>query len=131
MALMWKGTRQLIQGVAGASNGGITQPQMFYNSSTTGTPVTSSATFVTVDGKQVDPSTLSPEQQAKIKQAFDMLGMQMPQTGNVISRPPSSSPMSGEDLVTRLQQLEAARNQNLISQEEYDRLRKEILNGLV
>jgi hypothetical protein len=36
----------------------------------------------------------------------------------------------GGDLAGRLQQLEEARAKNLISQEEYDRLRKDILSGL-
>lgn len=40
------------------------------------------------------------------------------------------SQMSAEDLTGRLRQLEDARNRNLISDEEYERLRKQILDSM-
>jgi PAS domain-containing protein len=79
------------------------------------------STLVTMDGKQVDPTTLSPEINTKIQQAMAMLGTTL-----------DSMPMATEqtDLAAQIEQLQEARDKGLISGEEYERLRKAILDKL-
>ena len=77
-----------------------------------------SGTVITIDSEGVRRSELSPDAAADmVQQMFGGLGAAM-------------SEMSGGDLASKLQQLEDARKQNLISEDEYQRLRGEILDGL-
>jgi hypothetical protein len=124
-ALAWKAMRGVTNAAMNGFGGSVVQtgqPSMF------GQPVTTSTTYMTVDGKQVDPSQVPPEKMQQIQDVFKALGMNAPQMGsNMVS---SSTPMTGADFVAQLKQLEDARNQNLITQDEYDRMRKEILDKM-
>jgi hypothetical protein len=81
------------------------------------------ATVVTVNGQQVqgDLSSLPPETANLIRQ---MLG------GLNLSTSQMSALSQKTDLKDRLRQLQEARDANLITQEEYDRVRQQILDSL-
>lgn len=134
-AMVFKGMRKLSQDIVGTAGGGVMpggQPQMFYNN-LSGQPVrTSSATYMTVDGKQINPNDIPPEKMQQIQDVFKSFGMTLPPnaTGSVTTNSYNMTGNAGADLVTQLRQLEDAKTQNLITQEEYDRLRKEILDKL-
>ena len=122
-AMVWKATRKLTSAAFGAAADGsgfgtANQPAMIYTNQS-GQPIRTSATFVNASGQPVDVSQIPPEKMEKIQDVFKTFGMNLPQTGS-----------AGTDLIARLQQLEEARSKNLITQEEYDRLRKEILDRL-
>ncbi len=75
-------------------------------------------------------ANLTPEQQVRMEQAFNMLDKMMPGLKENLNVTTVQSTGSG-DLTTRLKQLEDARQQGLITQSEYDRLRQQILDDLV
>ncbi len=101
----------------------------------------SSATVFTVDGKQVNMGDLPPEMVERMQQAVKQVNMgnlspemaqriqdalgrlgTMMENGNFV--------MQGGDLTHKLEQLKEARDKNLITEEEYQRLRKAILDHL-
>jgi hypothetical protein len=82
----------------------------------------SSSSVVMVNGKPVDPATLSPAINAQIQQAMAMLGTTMESMPTADGQP---------DLAAQLEQLTEARDKGLISSEEYARLRQAILDKLM
>lgn len=73
-----------------------------------------SATTITVTGKRLDE--LPPEARDKVNRILQGFGV--------------STPVTDGDLSTKLRQLQEARDGGLLSQQEYDRLRQQILDGL-
>jgi hypothetical protein len=77
--------------------------------------------IITMNGKQTNFTDLPPETAQKIEQTLGKLGMMM--TSGTFT-------MHSGDLSDKLQQLQEARDKNLITQEEYDRIRTEILTHM-
>lgn len=82
-------------------------------STSPGRGVQYSSTVVHLNDKEIPPEAAD-----MIRQMFDSM-----QTAST-----QMQPSSGGDLVSKLRQLEEARDANLISQTEYDRLRQQILD---
>jgi hypothetical protein len=80
-----------------------------------------SSTIVTLGGKQMNLADLPPETAQLVQQMLGKLGS-LADSGNIV--------VQGGDLTHKLQQLQEARDKNLITQEEYDHLRKAILDHL-
>lgn len=109
---------RMTRGIAASvmSSSGFGQPIVTTQTYRPGDPFQSS-TVVTINGQQVTPGELPPEAANLIQQVFDK--MQMPMTPIT----------SGSDLTAKLRQLQEARDANLISQDEYERVRQQILDG--
>jgi hypothetical protein len=84
-----------------------------------------SATVITMNGQQVSQSDLPHDTAQLVNQVLDNMGAMM---NNV--NPKVWTMTTGGDLTDKLRQLQDAKDQGLISQDEYDRLRKEILDNL-
>jgi Short C-terminal domain len=80
-----------------------------------------SSTIITRDGKQASLADLPPETAQLVEQALGKLSMMMNAGGFVVH---------GGDLADKLRQLQEARDKNLITQDEYERIRKEILDHM-
>jgi hypothetical protein len=79
-----------------------------------------------------DAQNLTPEQQAKMQQAMNMLDKMMPgvSIGMANQGAVNQGTAGSTNLTARLQELENARQQGLITPEEYTRLRQQILDGI-
>lgn len=88
-------------------------------------PMTRTGTVVTVNGKQVSAGDLPPETAQLVNQ---LLGGMTSMMGNTSQWTTDAN--QNDDLTDKLQQLQEARDKGLISAEEYDRLRKAILDSL-
>ncbi len=129
-AIFWKVMRKLSENVVGTMGGGVmpsNQPQMFYTD-VSGQPRTTSTSVYTVNGQPMNAADIPPEKMEQIQNVLKTFGMNVPQSGVMSTMNPNAD--AGANLVAQLKQLEDARNQNLITQEEYDRLRKEILDKM-
>jgi putative oligomerization/nucleic acid binding protein len=91
-----------------------------FQARTAGQPV-QSATVVTLGGKQMNLADLPPETAQLVQQMLGKLGS-LADAGHIV--------VPGDDLTDKLEQLKEARDKNLITQEEYDRARKAILDHL-
>ncbi|NWF70378.1 MAG: SHOCT domain-containing protein [Chloroflexi bacterium] len=106
---------------------------VFSNARATSMPgQTGFSATVIQNGQQVP---LTPEMAQQVQQALGGVFDNMQNLQNVqgqLSSFNSAAPQqtSGGDLVSRLRQLDDARNAGLLSADEYDRLRKEILDNL-
>ncbi|MBZ0281964.1 MAG: SHOCT domain-containing protein [Anaerolineae bacterium] len=87
-------------------------------------PMTRSGTVVTVNGKQVSTGDLPPETARIVNQ---LLGGMSSMMGDASQW---TTATDQNDLTDKLQQLQEARDKGLISTEEYDRLRRTILDSL-
>lgn len=87
---------------------------------------TRSSTVVTVNGQPGNLADLSPETAQMVQQMLGGLGTVM-KMSNFDQQ--AQTPLQG-DLTDKLQQLQEAKDKNLITQEEYDRMRKDILDQL-
>lgn len=88
-------------------------------------PMTRSATVVTMNGKQVSANELPPETAQLVNQ---LLGGMNSMMGNASQWTTVADDQ--KDLTDKLQQLQEARDKGLISTEEYDQMRKTILDSL-
>jgi hypothetical protein len=82
-----------------------------------GVPVRT-ATVFTINGQQVTPAQLNPQMAQLVQQVLSGLNVGM-----------SHMDWSKIGLSERLQQLQDARNKNLITEEEFQRLRQHLLDG--
>lgn len=88
-------------------------------------PMTRTGTVVTVNGKQVSAGDLPPETAQLVNQ---LLGGMTSMMGNTSQWTAAAN--QNDDLTDKLQQLQEARDKGLISAEEYERLRKAILDSI-
>jgi hypothetical protein len=105
MAMIWKMMRGVTGNAVSSFGGAVMQPGTYYTSSS-GQPVTTSTTFVTMDGKQVDPSQIPPEKLQQVQNVLNSLGVNASMMGAGSSGAPK---LSGADLVAQLKQLEMQR----------------------
>jgi hypothetical protein len=82
-----------------------------------------SATVITMNGQQVTQADLPPETAQLVNQVLNNLGGMM-NSASTWTMP------TGGDLTDKLRQLQDAKDKGLLSQDEYDRLRQEILDNL-
>lgn len=82
-----------------------------------------SATVVTMNGKQISPSELPNDTAQLVNEVLSNLG-------GIMDNAQTWTPTTGGSLTEKLQQLQDAKDKGLISQDEYDRLRQEILDNM-
>jgi hypothetical protein len=82
-----------------------------------------SATVITMNGQQVSPSDLPADTAQLVNQVLDNMGA-------MIGDAKVWTMTTAGSLTEKLQQLQDAKDKGLISQEEFDRLRQEILDGM-
>lgn len=90
-----------------------------------------SSTVITLDGKTVQASDLPPETARQLNDMLNLAGMKLDALtrDQVVSGTSVGSGMTS-DLTSRLKQIEQARDAGLITEDEYSRLRREILDSL-
>lgn len=87
-------------------------------------PFVTRTSMVTVNGKQVNFGDLPADQAEQIKAAFGMMDQMLSQTT------PTVITGSDSDLTDKLEELKEARDKGLISEDEYQHVRKSILDSL-
>lgn len=121
---MIRGARRCVVATAGGDPGWFgdiqqTGPVTF--SSGTKEPIVTHSSMVTVNGKQVNFGNLPADKAEQIKAAFGMMDQML--TPMVMT--------SGDgDLTDRLEELKEARDKGLITEDEYQQVRKAILDSL-